>query len=304
MPKFFYFPNPKDFALSVLVRLVYRFPKLFLKFNFRRNGYRVILSNNWISVNSFVYGNRFLSADENFLRQIVNKNDFFVDVGANIGLISLGLVTHASARGVAIEANPKTFHNLQKNIKINNLESSINALNYAIGDVDHASLEIQDSLSDDCNSIIDNCSPNQFDGSLFRVGHTKTYSVMSRTLDSIAVEHRFPNYIRLLKIDVEGYELFVLRGATSLLKNTEIVYVEYWDKLTQKYGYDQTQLFSLLEQSGFKLYYLPDFKSIREESSFSLKPLLKDMRFETKIDLIGVSTLLNVGRLSPFLSDS
>jgi FkbM family methyltransferase len=43
------------------------------------------------------------------------------------------------------------------------------------------------------------------------------------------------NNFRLIKIDTEGYELFVLKGSKNILKITEMIYFEYWEKLTKKY---------------------------------------------------------------------
>ena len=223
--------NPYRYFFS---RLFVNFPGLFSRLSFARNGYLLSMSPNAVAASFFVYGNKCLSYDEQVLTALVGKDDFFVDVGANIGHLSLALAKTSGARGFAIEANPKTFKFLSRNVRINNLLQNLIALNYAVGETDGDLLQIQDSFADDCNSIVDTAYKVREEDNLYTVSHDALYSVQSRTLDSLAEEHNFPSINRMLKVDVEGYELFVLRGATKLLQSTEIIYFEYWNKLTRK----------------------------------------------------------------------
>lgn len=65
--------------------------------------------------------------------------------------------------------------------------------------------------------------------------------------------------IALLKIDVEGYEKFVLHGARRLIERTDVIYFESGDAHYLKYGYRCSELFELLIEWGFEL-----FRIIRE----------------------------------------
>ena len=279
-------------ARYLFARAFVNFPSLFHGFYFRRNGYKVLMSPNSIAASFFVYGSNYLAYDEQILSCLLGRGRFFVDIGANIGHLSLALGHLSDSAGVAIEANPKTFKVLFRNVKINQLSAKVMCLNYAVGESDATNVEIQDSFSDDCNSVVNN-QRSVDSNSLYIVPHNSTYSVKSRTLDSLAREHQFPARIRLLKIDVEGYELFVLRGASDLLKTTEILYFEYWDKLTRKYGYDSKELFGLLEASNFKLYFAPELDEIASFQSLSLTPLLENHSLNSLKNFIAV----NVGLL-------
>jgi hypothetical protein len=66
---------------------------------------------------------------------------------------------------------------------------------------------------------------------------------------------------RLLKIDVEGFELFTLRGASRMLKTTEMVYFESWESHFKKYGYSTTDVLTLLADHGFETGVPRDYRS-------------------------------------------
>ena len=57
----------------------------------------------------------------------------------------------------------------------------------------------------------------------------KTIEVETSTIDNICIRNNI-NKIDVLKIDTEGSELNVLRGATKMLKNTKIILVEILDE--------------------------------------------------------------------------
>jgi hypothetical protein len=62
--------------------------------------------------------------------------------------------------------------------------------------------------------------------------------------------------VALLKLDVEGYEGFVLRGAAALLRRTECVHFESWQPLFARYGFACSDVFAELTARGFTLYRL------------------------------------------------
>jgi FkbM family methyltransferase len=275
-------------ARYLFTRIFVNFPYLFSKFYFHRNGYKVLMSPNSIAANFFIFGDSFLSYDEHMLKYLLGQGRFFVDVGANIGHLSLALSCSSHSSGVAIEANPRTFRVLFRNVKINLLSSKVKCLNYAVGESDNKDVEISDSFADDCNFVVHHQQAEDLNG-LYIVPHNYTHLVKSRTLDSLAKEHQFPTRVRLLKIDVEGYELFAFKGATNLIKSTEIIYFEYWDKLTQKYGYDNKELFGLIESYNFKLYYAPEINEAIPLDDLSLKPISESHSLSTLTNIIAVN---------------
>jgi FkbM family methyltransferase len=213
------------------------------------------MSPNALAVSFFIKGDAERIFDEKLLGFLINEGDFFIDVGANIGHISISLALKKNVSGMAIEASPKTYKYLKKNLELNNLNEKIISLSCAIGDTDFRSFSIQDSFSDDCNAIVDDryyFSANR--ESTFNVSHSSTSQVEGRTLDSLALDFCIPKPIRLIKFDIEGFELFAFRGAKSVLQATELVYFEYWDDLTRKYGYGAEEVEHLITSCGFELF--------------------------------------------------
>ena len=64
--------------------------------------------------------------------------------------------------------------------------------------------------------------------------------------------------IELLKIDVEGFEKFVLEGAPQTLSKVSCVYIESDEAHFAKYGYSCADVIGLLQDSGFTMLRLTD----------------------------------------------
>jgi FkbM family methyltransferase len=272
----------------LISRLFVNLPFLFERMSFRRRKYKLLMSPNSLAASFYVYKDCYEVYDEMLLGRLVNKGDFFVDVGANIGHLSLALVTEKQCFGVSIEANPKTFKYLCGNIKLNDKQPHILCLNFAAGSSDNNYVDIQDSFRDDCNAVIDlNLSP--LSSRVFTVQDNGLFSVACRTLDSLAVEYRFPARVRLLKVDVEGYELYVFKGAIELLKRTELIYFECWDPLMGKYGYSKHDLFDLIEAMGFKLYYPKSLEEVNKDFIEGLAPLDRSKLPSENINILGIN---------------
>ena len=95
------------------------------------------------------YGNH----DERLLRRILRPKDTVIDVGANIGTISLTAAAIVGEKGLvmAFEPNPRVFKYLVENIHINEFGNII-PLNFAVGDrLGYACFS--DEKNDDQNSI-------------------------------------------------------------------------------------------------------------------------------------------------------
>ena len=82
--------------------------------------------------------------------------------------------------------------------------------------------------------------------------------------------------IRLLEIDVEGFELFVLRGAQSVLERTLMMYFESWEEHFRKYGYGTSDVLSLLRDHGFEIGVPENYRSDRNENLLRAHKLVLD----------------------------
>lgn len=145
-----------------------------------------------------------------FIHRVLRPGDVFVDVGANIGLMSLyaAATLRGTGRVMSFEPMPATFETLSRNIRLNDF-GNVEALNLALGAAD-AHLEMFDSLAS-----------NRGAASLIRPeGAVAGRRVEIRRLDDVLAEHAVGR-VACLKLDVEGWELEALEGAPRLLSSPD-----------------------------------------------------------------------------------
>lgn len=178
-----------------------------------------------------------------FIHDYLREGDCLIDVGANIGLVTIeaSLIVGSKGKVFSIEPHPKTFNFLKNNIALNHL-TNIEILNIALGEREGTIL-FSNIKSDDQNSII-----NQGIG----------VSVLIQRLENVVTIPR----ISLLKIDTEGYEKFVLLGATKLLENTECVYFEVSETGAKKYSYSIDEIYDILLDNNFHLFRIVNKREI------------------------------------------
>ncbi len=170
--------------------------------------------------------------------EILQKGDVFVDVGANIGLMSVYASKKIGPEGsvIAFEPNPKTRALLNSNLGLNEIEN-VKTEAFALSDKTKK------------GRIYDRWDINRGGASLIEP---------SKATDSYEIEEiKFTDYfnrsdrIKLVKIDVEGYELNVLKGAKPYLLESPsppALIVEFSISRTNTFGEDTTPLFTFLKE--------------------------------------------------------
>ena len=216
----------------------------------------------WIEPN-FYEDETKIPTTEDFVYDYLQNGDTFVDVGANIGLVTLNAAVKVGSSGTvySIEPHPTIFLNLKGNIQLNNL-SNVHAFNTALGNK-KGEVNFSDNRSDSLNAILENNN-----------GITVTIC----KLDDLPINE---SSIALMKIDVEGYEQFVLLGALKKLKMTKCVYFETLEKLYKKYNCTHEDVFNILLNEGFHLY------RVRRKKISPLKGEL----LENDLDVIAIRNL-------------
>lgn len=174
--------------------------------------------------------------DEQFLSHYLAPGMTYVDVGANIGTTTLAGARAVGATGVvvAFEPHPQTFRDLSDSVALNpELAAHITLVESAVGDVT-GRVAISDLAENDVNHIN-------------ATGIPVSMTSLDVALEGIA-------HIDLLKIDVEGYERNVFRGAKKTLAKTDAVYFESCEANFAQFGYAAGELFDLLAESGFRCF--------------------------------------------------
>jgi FkbM family methyltransferase len=153
------------------------------------------------------------------LERLLRPGDVYVDVGANIGFMSLNAARVVGSRGkvLAIEPEPRARERLSRNIAMNGL-GNIQVVAKALSDSPGTavfSVATEEGLSRLDNGRGDNPC----------MVLLQRIEVMTTTLDCVIDESVNGQPVRFVKMDVEGSELSVLRGATNLLRRGEAIFV-------------------------------------------------------------------------------
>lgn len=127
----------------------------------------------------------------------------FLDIGANIGIAAIGMQDVVPEITVhCLEPSRITFDHLQNNIRTNGLVSVLHPHNIAAGP-ENAEVRFIDMKENLAGGRVG--------------GGEDSYVVQQVTIDDF-VESNAIDRVRFIKIDVEGYEIDVLNGATKLIR--------------------------------------------------------------------------------------
>jgi FkbM family methyltransferase len=137
-----------------------------------------------------------------FVQDFLRPGDCFVDVGANVGTYSLLAAAVAGVEIVAFEPSSEAFQRLDENIAINGLESRVSTRREAIGAA--AGTVMMSVGKDAINHVV-------------VPGETSLSEKVAMVSLDDALEDGIADRLRLIKVDVEGFEEQVLRGAISVL---------------------------------------------------------------------------------------
>ncbi len=142
------------------------------------------------------------------LLHFLREGDLFLDIGANIGSYTVLASGVRGATTWAFEPDPKTVGYLKRNIATNHLTDLVTIYQCALGS---AQGEVQFTVGlDTVNKVVTADNEN-------------TQTVLQNKLDNIIDKILQPV---MIKIDVEGYETEMLKGAQNFLANPWLRIIE------------------------------------------------------------------------------
>jgi FkbM family methyltransferase len=163
------------------------------------------------------------------------KKVLFLDVGADIGtfIVTVGnrFRDCEGFRAFAFEPADSSFRILEENVRLNNLGSRAELFQFPLYSEDD--LELDFSFNPDAPGSSGLISP----------GPGATGTVVTRTMDTVLHDRLAAHDVLVIKMDVEGAETEVLKGAEKTLRAGKEVYLLVED-------FVKTDIISFLEEKG------------------------------------------------------
>jgi len=192
----------------------------------------------WIGA-KIVYTGDYEASLKQVFGSYIAKNDHVLDIGANIGFHTLYFAELVGQSGKVTAFEPILFNynSLIRNISLNNF-LQINPQNIALSNKNETFQIAADATSK---------NPGSFN--LFE--KNGDVSVNCKIGDEFLIEEK----INFIKIDVEGYEAFVIAGLMqSIAKNLPYLVFEYDQDYHLKTGLEPNYIFNLLKPLGYQFY--------------------------------------------------
>jgi FkbM family methyltransferase len=207
-----------------LVSITYRGSRFYVDLGDGVIGWRLLL------------GLGFEEASKDLFLRMLRPGDVIFDIGANIGDYTLptAYAVGSAGRVFAFEPVERSFRVLSKNIACNNMDNVV-ALQCAVGDSDGVAPIYWDRSNFGGNSLNPNATTDL--GSVSNVEISR--------LDTVCFRRGIiPD---LVKVDVQGAELKVLRGALGLLGNGKTAFwLEFWPAGLEAFGGSRREFAELI----------------------------------------------------------
>jgi FkbM family methyltransferase len=190
----------------------------------------------------YIYDHVYESAESEVIRNHFQPDTLFIDVGANIGLHSIQAAANkpSGSSVLAIEADEPTYRILEANVRENSQAQRI---------------QLRRTI------IWSSATTLEWHGQQLEHGHNHAsaalagtrHTVQSQTLDSIVSELSDAKRIGVIKIDVEGAELEILRGAHHTLSTQKpALIIEIDDRMLARNAASGSDLRAYLRGLGYR----------------------------------------------------
>ncbi|WP_300294852.1 FkbM family methyltransferase [Nitrosomonas sp.] len=183
-----------------------------------------------------------------FLIDYLRPGDIFGDFGANVGIYSV-LAGSRGATVLSVEPVPSTYTQLEENLRLNCIKGR--AIRCGLSDA-RGRLNFTLAL-----------------GGMNRVATSRDVEVVEvdvlRVDDLVEETGLSP---QVIKIDVEGFELPLLKGGSSLLPNVAAIIIEL-NGSGKQYGYSDDEVHTFLNTIGFSCFdYFPATRELRLRNDY------------------------------------
>lgn len=226
----------------------------------------------WIAHNDAtgraILRNRFESVERHFVERFLKPGMTVLDIGAHHGYYTLLASQKVGKNGsvIAFEPSPRERARLEKHLRLNNC-ANVTVEGFALGQTEgFAELLIVQGKETGCNSL--RPPHSNYRGTL-RQEQTRAVRVPLTSLNSYLHGRNLPS-VDFIKMDLEGGELDVLKGASELLARPSrpTILCEVQDFRTSPWRYSAKEIILFLQERGYR-WYIPSVDA-------AMKPLPPD----------------------------
>lgn len=205
-------------------------------------------------------------ATTKIFKDIVKRGDTFLDIGANIGYFSLLARTLIGPTGkiYSFEPEPKNYDYLLKNIKVNKWD--FEAMNVAVGDM-NGDIDLFKCPYDSGHHTIQQDKGITEYRKRSWLRFFTPHKIERLKVPIVRIDNRIIMPVNVVKIDVEGSELEVLKGMKNLLARNENIKIimEFFPLLLKEMGTDLFELYSFIKANQLNIFIIPDDYSAGSE---------------------------------------
>ena len=186
--------------------------------------------------------------ESRLIAERLTSGDVAFDVGANVGYMTCLMARAVGARGqvYAFEPEPTNFRVLSENITLNGLDCVVP---YRVALSNRTGKE-----------FISLANENRGDHTLVELAGREQLAVDTVTFDESRETHCAGRAVRLVKIDVQGYELEVLEGMKRSLQEgaVDTVLLEFWPARVRRPGAPSADVLALLQRVPYDVNIVSD----------------------------------------------
>ncbi len=202
---------------------------------------------------------------QNILNKYSKDYNILLDVGAGVGVMTYAVANHFK-KCICFEPSKRNFEIFENNLKKFN-NNNITIFPFALGD--------KKSIKKFYSSVL-----GPFDNR-FRITRdeefTESYDVEINTLDEVLKSLNIDEKC-LIKMDVEGSEFSVMKGAKNLLKKNCTIISEFWPWALKLHDSDPEEFVNYMQSYGYKFYSL-DGKRINTNQLVKLCRIGKEKKY-------------------------
>lgn len=229
-------------------------------------GARLLIPMKDSSVAPGILGKYYEKVELELFQSLASTSRKILDVGGNIGLYAAvgALAVPASGHVHCFEPVSENISYLKRNMQLNNVSKKVTVVEAAVGDKD-GMMKIflsRDNAGNHSASAETAHGTGEFE------------SVQEIQLDTFTRKHHLAD-VDILKVDVEGFDGQVLRGANRLLQEQQpTLFVEYIPSLLKRCGFDPNEFVQLLAGTYERCYVVNEPQERLSRSSISELPNL------------------------------